>query len=101
MSDYIFLRSLKNMPKRVIEAYQNLEARKTPSSKNILIICRSKEEARNAMRRFAQNMPGCKVHSSNLRIEMSDRNIYFISSADVSFNITGLRYKEYYFEEDI
>ena len=102
MSEYLSLRSLKNMPENILADFKNLESRKTDESKDVLIICKSKDECRKALRRMADNVLGeCKVHLSSLKLEMSDRSIYFAPVKDISFHISGLRYKEYYFEEDI
>ena len=97
---YERLLMLKRMPEDVLNLHSELNMRKSEKSKNILIICRSAKDAREALKGMAMNYEGeCKVKLNKMILETKDRNIIFmpISRIDILY---GLKYKEYYLEDE-
>lgn len=92
-------RMSRNNPKR-IDQHKYLEMRRDEKSNNILVICRTKKDCREAMKFIAKdNLDKCKVHLTSGILELEDTTIKFVpvSWAD---DLEGFRYKEYYFEEE-
>lgn len=92
-------RIARNHPDR-FNKHKNLEIRKDIKSNNILVICRTKKDCKEAMNFIAKdNLGRCEIHSSSNILKIDGTTIKFISISMVD-ELIGYRYKEYYFEEE-
>lgn len=89
----------RSNPKR-IDQHKYLEMRREPTSKNILVICRTRKDCREAMKFIARDhLSECKANLNTGILELNDTTIKFIPVSYIE-DVVGFKYKEYYFEEE-
>lgn len=100
--DYDKLMNLKRLIESspgIYTLYKDLNSRKDPRSKNILVICRTIKDAKEAIKMSARNyLDRAKFNLIKLWLKIDDTTIYFLPMSRIDF-IVGLKYKEYYFDE--
>lgn len=79
----------------VFSVYGQLNQRVDEKSKNILVICRSVKEAREAIRVVKDDAD--EYHASESYILMGERRIYFLPIKEALRR--KLRYQKYYLDE--
>lgn len=100
LEHYNNLRTLKKMKPERISQYLKLEQHKKEDSKNILVICRTVKETKEAIKFISKDHIGeCEVHSASCIIKINGKHIKFIAVNNLE-DLTGLRYKEYYFIDE-
>lgn len=100
--DYDKLMNLKrlidNNPS-IFTLYQELNSYKDPKSKNILIICRTVKDAKEAIKMSARNyIDRAEFNLLQFWLKIDDTMLYFIPITRIEW-ITGRRFKEYYFDD--
>lgn len=89
----------RNNPRR-IDQHKYLEMRIDKNSKNILVICRTKKDCKEAMKFIAKDhLSDCKANLNTGILKINDTTIKFIPVSYVE-DVAGFKYKEYYFEEE-
>lgn len=89
----------RNNPRR-IDQHKYLEMRREPNSKNILVICRTRKDCREAMKFIAKDhLSDCKANLNTGILKLNDTTIKFIPVSCVE-DVVRFKYKEYYFEEE-
>lgn len=100
--DYDKLMNLKRLIESspgIYSLYKDLNSRKDPRSKNILVICRTIKDAKEAIKMSARNyLDRAKFNLIKLWLKIDDTTIYFLPMSRIDF-VVGLKYKEYYFDE--
>lgn len=100
--DYDKLMNLKRLIESspgIYTLYKDLNSRKDPRSKNILVICRTIKDAKEAIKMSARNyLDRAKFNLIKLWLKIDDTTIYFLPMSRIDF-VVGLKYKEYYFDE--
>ena len=100
--DYDKLMNLKRLIESspgVYTLYKDLNSRKDPRSKNILVICRTIKDAKEAIKMSARNyLDRAKFNLIKLWLKIDDTTIYFLPMSRIDY-VVGLKYKEYYFDE--
>lgn len=100
--DYDKLMNLKRLIEGspgVYSLYKDLNSRKDPRSKNILVICRTIKDAKEAIKMSTRNyLDRAKFNLIKLWLKIDDTTIYFLPMSRIDF-VVGLKYKEYYFDE--
>lgn len=100
--DYDKLMNLKRLIESspgIYTLYKDLNSRKDPRSKNILVICRTIKDAKEAIKMSARNyLDRAKFNLIKLWLKIDDTTIYFLSMSRIDY-VVGLKYKEYYFDE--
>ena len=101
-NDYYVLMNLKRTIEGnpyAFELYKRLNNYKDTKSNNILVICRTVKNAREAIRMSAKNyIDRAKFNLIQLWLEIDDIRIYFLPMSRID-DVVGLHYKEYYFDE--
>ena len=100
--DYDKLMNLKriidNSP-GIFTLYQELNSHKDPRSKNILIICRTVKDAREAIKMSARNyIDRAEFSLLHFWLKIDNTTLYFLPMTRIEW-IVGRKYKEYYFDE--
>ena len=94
------LKRLSRSNPRRIDQHKYLEMRREPSSKNILVICRTRKDCREAIKFIARDhLSECKANLNTCILELNDTTIKFIPVSCVE-DVVSFKYKEYYFEEE-
>ena len=100
--DYDKLMNLKRLIESspgIYSLYKDLNSRKDPRSKNILVICRTIKDAKEAIKMSARNyLDRAKFNLIKLWLKIDDTTIYFLPMSRIDY-VVGLKYKEYYFDE--
>lgn len=100
--DYDKLMNLKRLIEGspgVYTLYKDLDSRKDPKSKNILVICRTVKDAKEALKMSARNfIEKAEFNLIKLWLKIDDTTIYFLPMSRIEF-VVGMKYKEYYFDE--
>lgn len=100
--DYDKLMNLKRLIESspgIYTLYKDLNSRKDPRSKNILVICRTIKDAKEAIKMSARNyLDRAKFNLIKLWLKIDDTTIYFLPMSRIDY-VVGLKYKEYYFDE--
>lgn len=100
--DYDKLMNLKRLIESspgIYTLYKDLNSRKDPRSKNILVICRTIKDAKEAIKMSARNyLDRAEFNLIKLWLKIDDTTIYFLPMSRIDF-VVGLKYKEYYFDE--
>lgn len=100
--DYDKLMNLKRLIESspgIYSLYKDLNSRKDPRSKNILVICRTIKDAKEAIKMSARNyLDRAEFNLIKLWLKIDDTTIYFLPMSRIDF-VVGLKYKEYYFDE--
>lgn len=100
--DYDKLMNLKRLIESspgIYTLYKDLNSRKDPRSKNILVICRTIKDAKEAIKMSARNyLDRAEFNLIKLWLKIDDTTIYFLPMSRIDY-VVGLKYKEYYFDE--
>lgn len=100
--DYDKLMNLKRLIDNspgIFTLYQELNSHKDPRSKNILIICRTVKDAREAIKMSARNyIDRAEFNLLHFWLKIDDTTLYFLPMTRIEW-IAGRKYKEYYFDE--
>lgn len=92
---------LKRIDKKYFELFFNLQNRIDSTSKNRLVICRSKKDCKEAMKFIAKDHLGeCKIDSMSNKLTIDNVTIIFIPVSELDYSLVGYKYKDYYFEEE-
>lgn len=90
-------RIIENSP-NIYTLYRDLNSRRKADSKNILIICRTVKDAREAIKMSANNyLDKAKINLVKFWLKIDGTTFYFLPMSRLDL-LTGLRYKEYYFD---